>query len=309
MREAEKEKLRTILRDLEGFCCLQIITYAILSNHFHILVKVPKRRAISDAELVHRLGFIYDDLEVKQVADRLNDFRQHGMETAAEALKQSYTYRMFDISQFAKTLKQKFSQYYNRREGRNGPLWEQRFKSILVEGSEHALSTIAAYVDLNAVRAGLVGDPKDYRYCGYGEAEGGSKLARDGLLVAMPTFAPGSPWTSYGAEYRKRLYVEGGRRGQDADGRPLRAGFSEAKIHQVLAENGRLPMRVALRCRVRYFSDGLALGSREFVERIFLDYREQFSPRRNSGARSMQHARWGDLCTMRSLRLSPVSLQ
>jgi putative transposase len=41
----------------------------------------------------------------------------------------------------------------------------------------YALAMIAAYIDLNAVRAGLVVDPKDYRFCGYGEAMGGGLLA------------------------------------------------------------------------------------------------------------------------------------
>ena len=41
-----------------------------------------------------------------------------------------------------------------------------------------ALATMAAYIDLNAVRVGLVDDPKDYRYCGYAEALGGNEAAR-----------------------------------------------------------------------------------------------------------------------------------
>ena len=39
----------------------------------------------------------------------------------------------------------------------------------------------AAYIDLNPVRAGLVQDPKDYRWSGYGEAGAGAQPARDGL--------------------------------------------------------------------------------------------------------------------------------
>ena len=42
-------------------------------------------------------------------------------------------------------------------------LWAERFKSVLVEGSREALLTVAAYIDLNAERAGLVGDPAEYR--------------------------------------------------------------------------------------------------------------------------------------------------
>ena len=40
----------------------------------------------------------------------------------------------------------------------------------------------AAYIDLNPVRAKIVAEPKDYRWSGYGEACGGGKLARAGLI-------------------------------------------------------------------------------------------------------------------------------
>ncbi len=46
---------------------------------------------------------------------------------------------------------------------------------------DNALLTMAAYIDLNAVRAGIVTDPNDYRYGGYGEACGGSGQAREGI--------------------------------------------------------------------------------------------------------------------------------
>ncbi|MEZ5431159.1 MAG: hypothetical protein R3F31_08270 [Verrucomicrobiales bacterium] len=46
---------------------------------------------------------------------------------------------------------------------------------------EAALLTMAAYIDLNPVRAGMVDDPKDYRWCGYAEAVAGGRRARRGL--------------------------------------------------------------------------------------------------------------------------------
>jgi len=55
---------------------------------------------------------------------------------------------------------------------------------VLVEDGA-ALRTIAAYIDLNPVRAGIVDDPKDYRWCGYAEAVAGSRLARRGLCMVM----------------------------------------------------------------------------------------------------------------------------
>ncbi|MGY8697004.1 MAG: transposase, partial [Verrucomicrobiia bacterium] len=84
---------------------------------------------------------------------------------------------MGDVSLFMKELKQRFSIWYNKSHRRQGTLWGERFKSVLVQDDPFALMTIAAYIDLNPVRAGIVSDPVEYRYCGYGEAMGGSKIA------------------------------------------------------------------------------------------------------------------------------------
>ncbi len=50
-------------------------------------------------------------------------------------------------------VKQAFSVWYNKRVGRRGTLWEERFRSVLVEGAGEALATMAAYIDLNPVRS------------------------------------------------------------------------------------------------------------------------------------------------------------
>jgi putative transposase len=84
---------------------------------------------------------------------------------------------MLDLSEAMKTLKQRFSMWFNRRHERVGTLWESRSKSVLVEGDAQTLMKVAAYVDLNAVRAGIANDPKDYRWCGYAEALGASTKA------------------------------------------------------------------------------------------------------------------------------------
>ena len=101
----------------------------------------------------------------------------------------------------------------------------------------------------------------------------------------------------------------GRHKGLTADGKPLRGCFSEEKVQQILDAGGALPLSDALRCRVRYFSDGLVLGSRQFVEEVFTEYRDQFGGKRTTGARPMKYAQWDGLCTLRDLRLKPVSIR
>jgi hypothetical protein len=72
-----------------------------------------------------------------------------------------------------KELKLRVTFYMNKRLGRTGTLWEGRYKSVLVGDCAQALLTISAYIDLNPVRAGLVSNPGDYRWCGYAEAVAG----------------------------------------------------------------------------------------------------------------------------------------
>ncbi len=71
-----------------------------------------------------------------------------------------------------KGVMQRFTQWHNGKHKRSGTLWERRFKSVVVEDGL-AARTMAAYIDLNPVREGMVEDPADYRWSGYGEAVGG----------------------------------------------------------------------------------------------------------------------------------------
>jgi hypothetical protein len=214
---------------------------------------------------------------------------------------------MYDVSEFFKALKQQFSQWYNSRNGRCGPLWEQRFKSVLVQGCPDVLLTMSAYIDLNPVRAGLVADPKDYRHCGYAEAVAGSELARKGMGRLLDATGFEGSWPRLQCTYRKHLFLQGIARGATADGTPARPGFSQETVQQVLDAGGELPLPVLLHCRVRYFSDGVALGSRAFADEVFQAYRACFGTKRSSGARALRHAPRDTLFVLRALRIDPVS--
>lgn len=96
-----------------------------------------------------------------------------------------------------------------------------------MEGAENALLTMATYIDLNAVRAGLCEDPKDYRWCGYGEAMGGEEAARVGLNACRKSWGAAriGGWC-IGCVPDVVVRGGSGEQGLDADGAAVKAGFS-----------------------------------------------------------------------------------
>ena len=189
--------------------------------------------------------------------------------------------------------------------GRSGAAWEKPFWSVLVEPGD-ALRTVAGYIDLNPIRAGIAEKPEAYRWCSYAAALGGMRLARKGV-VSVLYFAgrKNLTWAKAAAAYREYLYGIGAE--VKSDGRSKsKGGFSQKEIAEVLAVGGRLTVAQALRCRVRYFSAGAVLGSQEFVDEFFERQREYFGEQRKSGGCRMKGAAWGGLRALRDLRVDAV---
>lgn len=65
-----------------------------------------------------------------------------------------------------KHLGQRYVQYINRTYLRKGTLWEGRFRSCLTQSEDYVLACYR-YIELNPVRAGMVKQPKDYRWSSY----------------------------------------------------------------------------------------------------------------------------------------------
>jgi hypothetical protein len=180
----EKEKFRALMRRYERFSGCRVTAYCVMDNHFHLLLEVPPMPAggLGDEELLRRLGALYSPPVVAGVAAELAGARAAVAAGGDEAalvgpVHARYAYRMHDLGQFMKGLLQRYTQWHNRVHERCGRLWEGRFKSVIVEDGA-AARTIAAYIDLNPVRAGICGEPAGYRWSSYGEAVGGGGTGR-----------------------------------------------------------------------------------------------------------------------------------
>jgi len=303
----EKEMFKRMMTSVAGFCGVNVLTYSLMGNHFHVLVEVPVPRELDDVEFIHRLRCLYSPLSVDAIEAQLGHYRRKFNKDAADALKRRFTWRMYDLSEFMKSLKQRFSKWYNRHNGRQGTLWEERYRSVLVEDG-NALVTIGAYIDLNATRAGLVDDPKEYRYCGYAEAVAGGQKARDGIrrIISKRSDIVSLDVNEGINRYRILLYETGclGKRNQGA---APGSGFSCEEVDRVIHSGGKLTRKEFLRCRVRYFTDGMVLGSKEFVEDVFASHQSMFGKKRTSGARRVR-AMDEEMFAMRDLQTEPVTL-
>lgn len=291
--DREKEALRKQIWKVSEFCGVEVLTYCIMSNHFHVLVRTPDSSDIDelpDDEILRRAKCIYSPEKVEHFEGR---FKEGG--DIRRRFRANLLSRMGDVSLFMKELKQRFSIWYNKSHRRSGTLWGERFKSVLVQDDPFALMTVAAYIDLNPVRAGIVSDPIEYRYCGYSEAMGGGKKARKGIS-SLSTRS--EPWGR--AIERYRVIVFG--KGYVRDARKGSRGVDVEKTRNILNTGGRVDRTEALRCRVRYFSDGAVLGSKEFVQGYFERNRERFGPKRRDGPRRLRGSDWGELTCIRDLR-------
>jgi REP element-mobilizing transposase RayT len=318
--EREREQFRMFMRMQENFSGCRVLSYCVMSNHFHLLLEVPPMPAegISDEILLQRLTATSPEVVVALVAQELGDARKVGNLAHVAEIHARYTYRMHSLSEFMKALLIRFTRWFNRTHERTGTLWEERFKSVIAE-SGVAARTMAAYIDLNPVRAGMVADPAEYRWSSYGEAVGGGtkgngKKSREGLVRACLSHQgagfEADRWPEVSRIYRRAMGLAMGRKSGQATTESR--GLMTKNTAEMLESNDNetvlpdLGMAAMLRHRVRYFTDGAVIGSKAFVNEAFADARERFTAKRKDGARRMRGSgapAAGVLWSVRDLRV------
>ncbi len=255
LTDEEKDIFVGMMRRVERFSGVEILAYCVMTNHFHILVRVPDARTeIGEAELLARYAALYGEAKRGRLERFWAKLREEGQARKVEEAKARLLRRMHDVSEFAKTLKQRYSISYNRRHDRKGTLWEERFRSILAEDVPAVLREIAAYIDLNPVRAEIVEDPSAYRWSGFGALASRDPLALHGCVALFRSGAKEDL-----EEYVSMVSIRAASRlprGRTVGNRGL------GNRGQVLTPH---PYSVA---RIRFFSYGEALGEADFVKRM-----------------------------------------
>ena len=154
-----KQWIVSRLKFLSYVYSIDICAYAIMSNHYHVVLHVDKKRAESwsDSEVVERWLQLYSGNPL------VNRWLQSAKTMSeAELLKVEefialWRERLCDISWFMRGVNETIARMANAEENCKGRFWEGRFKSQALL-DEAALLSCMAYVDLNPIRAGMEDD-------------------------------------------------------------------------------------------------------------------------------------------------------
>ena len=152
------------IRVLSSLFSIHLCAYAVMSNHYHLVVKLSPGEAKrwSDDEVLQRWTSLFRGpllVQRYRAGVALSAAEQETVHATASVYRQ----RLADLSWFMKCLNEPIARQANAEDGCTGHFWEARFQSQALR-SERALLAAMAYVDLNPVRARMAPTPEDSEY-------------------------------------------------------------------------------------------------------------------------------------------------
>jgi len=155
-----KEWVLERLAQLTSMFTIEISAFAVMSNHYHLVVYVDQTRAreLSREQVVERWTQLF---RAPPVVERwCNGKAAQAERQLAEVIIDKWRKRLCDLSWFMKCLNEHLARRANLEDNCDGRFWQGRFRSQALL-DEAGILTAMAYVDLNPVRAGIASTPED----------------------------------------------------------------------------------------------------------------------------------------------------
>ena len=158
--EHRRQWLEDRLLALAQWFAMDIAAYAIMSNHYHVVLHVNREKALSwsDVEVVERWHKIFH----RKASAKENLAENIPSKSETPVLPKviaCWRERLMDISWFMRSLNEPIARQANQEDNVTGRFWEGRFKSQALL-DESALLACMAYVDLNPIRAKMATTPE-----------------------------------------------------------------------------------------------------------------------------------------------------
>jgi len=143
---------------------VDLCAYAIMNNHYHIVVKVNPARVAdwTDEEVAHRWLQIFSGPPLMHQYLAGTDLTGFQLSSVAE-LFVTWRERLADLSWLMRCINEPIARMANREDHCSGSFWEGRFKSQALL-DDRALLACMAYVDLNPIRAAMATTPEQSDY-------------------------------------------------------------------------------------------------------------------------------------------------
>lgn len=145
---------------------IDVCAYAVMSNHFHIVVRVNTDSAQhwSDKAVAERWCSLFKGnlLVNRWLSSKAKPLHEAELKVVKEIVAE-WRDRLTNISWFMRCLNEHIARLANKEDNCKGRFWEGRFKSQALL-DEAAILTCMAYVDLNPIRAKLAKTPENSDY-------------------------------------------------------------------------------------------------------------------------------------------------
>lgn len=155
-----REWIRRRLEALASVFGIDVLTYAVLSNHLHLILRSRPDvvAAWSDEDVAMRWLRVFPGrrLEEHLAEPNENDIKMLANQPERLAV---IRLRLSDISWFMRALSEPIARMANCQDQCTGRFWEGRFKALRIV-DEAGLLACSMYVDLNPVRAALAALPE-----------------------------------------------------------------------------------------------------------------------------------------------------
>lgn len=161
---SRRDWIRDRLECLASVFGLDVLTYAILSNHMHVILRTRPDVVAqwSDAEVAQRWLSLFPGQRVDEYLGQPTQSQIDAMVADPEMLKEIRE-RLSNPSWFMRALAEPIARLANREDECTGRFWEGRFKAQSIR-DEAGLLACSMYVDLNPIRAAMALTPEESRH-------------------------------------------------------------------------------------------------------------------------------------------------
>ena len=179
-------------RQLAGVFAIDVAAYAVMSNHYHLVLRIDAMRARSwsKEEVLRRWTQLFDGpVLVQRLLAGKGDEMDQATLVAIDEWTEAYRSRLCEISWFMRILNESIARQANAEDKVSGHFWEGRFKSQALL-DDQAILTAMAYVDLNPIRAGMAETPEESDHTSVAERMVALKPSRNSAKRAVSRGQP-----------------------------------------------------------------------------------------------------------------------